>query len=114
MDLRVPGIVLVALFLGQGLAGIPQASAQDDLGAAKAHYNKASRLYDVGEYRQALEEFKAAHLAKPDPAFLFNIAQCHRQLGDLEQAIVMYKRFLAASPKAGNRSEVSDEEYPFA
>jgi hypothetical protein len=106
MDLRLPGIVLVACCLGQGVGGIPQGFAQDDLGAAKAHYNKASRLYDVGEYRQALEEFKAAHVAKPDPAFLFNIAQCHRQLGELELAVVMYKRFLATSAKAANRSEV--------
>lgn len=106
MNLRVPGMVLVFVLLGPGAMGIPRASAEDDLGEARAHYSKASRLYQVGEYRQALDEFKAAHLAKPDPAFLFNIAQCHRQLGDLEQAVVMYKRYLGASPKAVNRSEV--------
>lgn len=80
--------------------------AQDDLAAAKAHYSKATRLYEVGEYHQALDEFKAAHLAKPDPSFLYNIAQCHRQLGDFEQAVTMYKRFLTASPNAANRTEV--------
>jgi tetratricopeptide (TPR) repeat protein len=82
------------------------ARAQDDVATAKAHYTKATRLYEVGEYRQSLDEFKAAHLAKPDAAFLYNIAQCHRQLGDLEQAVVMYKRYLAASPEATNRPEV--------
>jgi tetratricopeptide (TPR) repeat protein len=106
MDLRVNRTLLLFLFLVPGLAGIPAAIAEDNLGVAKAHYNKAARLYDVGEYRQALDEFKAAHVAKPDPAFLFNIAQCHRQLGDLEQAIVMYRRYLGASPKAANRDEV--------
>ena len=53
-----------------------------------------------------LDEFKAAHLAKADPVFLYNIAQCHRQLGEREQAITLYRRFLAASPNAPDRPEV--------
>jgi tetratricopeptide (TPR) repeat protein len=77
-----------------------------DPAAARAHYAKATRLYEVGEYQQALAEFKAAHLAKPDSAFLYNIAQCHRQMGDLGQAVVMYKRYLVATPNAANRPEV--------
>jgi tetratricopeptide (TPR) repeat protein len=88
------------------LARPPCASAQDDRESAKSHFSRGTRLYEVGEYRQAMDEFKAAHLAKPDPAFLYNIAQCHRQLGELEQAVVLYKRFLAASPNAANRAEV--------
>ena len=52
--------------------------AQDDVGAARSHFTRGTRLYEVGDYRQALEEFKNAHVAKPDPAFLFDIAQCHR------------------------------------
>jgi len=70
------------------------------------HFSRGTRLYEVGEYRQAIEEFKAAHLAKPDPAFLYNIGQCHRQLGENEQAVTLYKRFLAGSPNAPNRAEV--------
>jgi tetratricopeptide (TPR) repeat protein len=88
------------------LGGTPRLRAQDDAGVAKAHYNKATRFYEVGDYQQALDEFKAAHMAKADPAFLYNIAQCHRQLGHAEQAITLYKRYLAASPKASNRAEV--------
>ena len=99
-------LVGVLLFLGANLGPSSPATAQDDVEAAKAHFHRGTRLYEVGEYRQALEEYKAAHLAKPDPAFLYNIAQCHRQLGDLEQAVTMYKRFLSASPNAVNRGEV--------
>ena len=104
MKTRVVSLVLVVLVVS--LASASPATAQDDAEAAKAHYSKGARLYDVGEYRQALEEFKAAHLNKPDPAFLYNIAQCHRQLGDFEQAMTLYKRFLAASPNAANRAEI--------
>ena len=88
------------------LATTSAALGQDNLAAAKSHFQKGTRLYEVGDYRQALDEFKAAHLAKPDPAFLYNIAQCHRQLGEAEQAVTLYKRFLVASPGAANRAEV--------
>jgi len=63
------------------------------------------RLYEVGEYEQALDEFKAAHVAKPDPAFLYNVAQCLRQLRQPDRALVMYRRYLAASPHAENRAD---------
>ena len=100
--------LLVAIFLVSWVnASYPSpASAQDDIEAARAHFSRGTRLYEVGEYRQALAEFKAAHISKPDSAFLYNIAQCHRQLGELDQAVVMYKRYLSTTPKATNRSEV--------
>lgn len=84
----------------------PCLALEDDPAAAKSHFTMGTRLYEIGEYRQALDEFKAAHLAKPDPAFLYNIAQCHRQLGDLDMAATMYRRYLAVSPNAKNRVEV--------
>jgi tetratricopeptide (TPR) repeat protein len=94
------------LFARAMLGAASLAQAQDDAGLARAHFNKATRFYEVGDYQQALDEFKAAHMAKADSAFLFNIAQCHRQLGHLDQAVTLYKRYLAASPNAANRAEV--------
>lgn len=106
MTLHRSVLVGVLMSLGANLVPGSPATAQDDVGAAKTHFYRGTRFYEVGEYRQALEEYKAAHLAKADPAFLYNIAQCHRQLGELEQAVTMYKRFLTASPNAVNRSDV--------
>ncbi|HTA19118.1 MAG TPA: tetratricopeptide repeat protein [Polyangia bacterium] len=80
------------------------AAAGDE--AAQAHYKKARSLYNVSEYRAALDEFKQAYVEHEDPAFLYNIAQCHRQLGDYPEAITFYKRFLSESPKAPNRKDV--------
>ncbi|MDB4981077.1 MAG: Tetratricopeptide repeat domain protein [Myxococcales bacterium] len=74
-----------------GLVG----AAYADVAKAKAHYERGLALYQVGEYRQALDEFKAAHLEKPDPAFLYNMGQCLRQLGDSDNALVFYKRYLS-------------------
>jgi tetratricopeptide (TPR) repeat protein len=106
MRLRAHFLMLAVALLWTSLGEGSRSYAQDDLEAAKAHYSKGTRLYDVGEYAQAMAEFKAAHVAKPDPAFLYNIAQCLRQVSDFEQAVVMYRRYLAASPKASNRDEV--------
>ena len=58
----------------------------------------AQRLFQVEEYRKAIEEFKAAHIEEPDPAFLYNIADCHRRLGENKEALSFYRRFLALSP----------------
>jgi tetratricopeptide (TPR) repeat protein len=88
------------------LAAAPPARAQDDAPHAKALYQAATRLYNVGDFRQALEKFKGAYLAKPDPSFLFNMGQCYRQLADPESAARQYRAYLRESPAAPNRAEV--------
>ena len=82
------------------------APARADVTKAKAHYEHGLALYQVGEYRQALEEFKAAHLEKPDPAFLYNMGQCFRQLGDTDSALTFYKRYLSLDPESPLRGDV--------
>jgi tetratricopeptide (TPR) repeat protein len=97
--------VLVAVSLG--VFG-PTARAGDNRRAtAKAHYETATRLYDIREYDKALVEYKSAYLAQPDPAFLFNIGQCHRKLGQNQQALNFFQEYLKkASPDDPNRSQV--------
>jgi tetratricopeptide (TPR) repeat protein len=73
---------------------------------AKQHYALGVKHYDLAEYDPALREFKAAYLAAPDPAFLFNIAQCHRKLGNFQDAITFYRTFLRRAPEAPNRPEI--------
>jgi tetratricopeptide (TPR) repeat protein len=73
---------------------------------ARAHYNKGTRQYDLGRFGEALAEFESAYLVVPDPVFLFNSAQCHRKLGNDEQALSFYRSYLRNAPDAPNRSEV--------
>ena len=83
-----------------GLAALvvstPPASA--DPARARAHFDLGKRYFEVDEYRKAMEEFKAAHIEEPDPAFLYNIAECHRHLGENREALVFYRRFLQLAP----------------
>jgi tetratricopeptide (TPR) repeat protein len=76
------------------------------LAEAKQHYAAATKFYDLAEYENALREFKEAYRAVEDPAFLFNIAQCHRKLGNNPEAITFYRTYLRRAPHAANRTEV--------
>src|SRR5580765_2321188 len=69
-----------------------------DPAAARAHFDRGRAYFEVDEYRKAIAEFKAAHIEKPDAAFLYNIAECHRRLGELSEALQFYRRFLATAP----------------
>src|SRR5215471_18685451 len=73
---------------------------------AKTRYLSGQSHYNLNEFTEALQDFKEAYRLRPDPAFLFNIAQCERQLGDLEEAIKFYRSYLRNKPDAPNKREV--------
>jgi len=62
--------------------------------------------YNLNEFSEALQDFKEAYRLHPDAAFLFNIAQCERQLGDFDEAIKFYRSYLRNKPDASNAKEV--------
>jgi tetratricopeptide (TPR) repeat protein len=61
---------------------------------ARALFKEGQTSYDVGEFKHALELYTEAYKVKPLPGFLFNIAQCHRQLGDYKMASFFFGRFI--------------------
>jgi tetratricopeptide (TPR) repeat protein len=73
---------------------------------ARAHYEQAVAYYNLDEYAPALAEFREAYRIKPDPSFLFNIAQCHRKLGQTDAALDYYRKYLRNLPDAPNRADV--------
>lgn len=73
---------------------------------AKAHYNKGTSFYNLGRFQDALAEYEAAYMAVQDPPFLFNIAQCHRKMGNNKEAVGFYRSYLRVDPNASNRAEV--------
>jgi tetratricopeptide (TPR) repeat protein len=88
------------------LALLPAIAQADDTLAAKAKYASGVRHFDLSEYDNALADFKDAYRNKPDPVFLYNIAQCHRKLGHTDEAITFYQSYLRRAPEARNREEV--------
>jgi hypothetical protein len=89
------GLVVVALW---GARSSPALCGENEKTIARAHYETATRLCDLREYSKALDEYKAAYLARPDPAFLFNIGQCFRKLGNTASALDFYQQYLKKTP----------------
>lgn len=88
------------------LLALALAPAVQAAGSARTYYESATRHYNLAEYDAALRDFKEAYRLKPDPAFLFNIAQCYRQLGDPTNAATFYRNYRREAPDAPNRKEV--------
>jgi tetratricopeptide (TPR) repeat protein len=82
------------------LLNAPRSAAQPDAATemARALYEKGQRQYDLGHFEEALRLFESAYEAKPVAGLLFNIGQCHRRLGDLQNASTLYRSFLRADP----------------
>jgi tetratricopeptide (TPR) repeat protein len=74
--------------------------------ASRRYYERGQKLFNLQKFEQALEQFQKAFDAKPFPGFLFNIGQCHRNLGDYDAAIFSFKRYLRLDPEAENREQV--------
>ena len=99
---RRAGIAAAALAAGllAFVPALPAHAADAPTMKARRHFEKAELAYASRRFTVALEEYGLAHEAKRLPGFLFNMAQCHKRLGDYEKAIVLYERFLRDEPDA--------------
>jgi tetratricopeptide (TPR) repeat protein len=101
----VAGVVLLAAWLS---AGRPARAADPRTESARQHSAQGDAYYKLEKYSNAIGEYEQAYLAKPDPSFLYNIAQCHRLMGQNAEALNFYRRFLRDAPNAPNR-EVAEK-----
>jgi tetratricopeptide (TPR) repeat protein len=101
-------LIAVGLLLGLlALSAPARAGADDpDTRAARAQFQRGEAAYQQGRFDQALSAYQAAYAAKPLPGFLFNVAQCYRNLGNDERAVFFYRRYLSLDPKTDNRALV--------
>lgn len=99
-------VAAVVLVLGALLPGAAQAQGEGQKKLAKEHYEKATRLYDVGKYGEAIAEYEQSYLLIGDAALLFNIGQAYRLWDRPEEAIRAYKNYLRQRPDASNRADV--------
>jgi tetratricopeptide (TPR) repeat protein len=95
--------VAVAFLL---LIASPAVRADDIRPRLRTLYDSGTSHYNLGEYKEALVDFKEAYRLSKDPAFLFNIAQCYRQLHDPAQAAQLLRSYRRESPNSPNRAEV--------
>jgi len=89
----------VLMIAGSGVARAGDPKAEQ----ARAHFQQGDTYFKLDKYAPALQEFEQAYLAKQDPSFLYNIAQCHRLMGNRVEAIRFYKRYINDAATAPNR-----------
>jgi tetratricopeptide (TPR) repeat protein len=76
-----------------------------DVGArpGQALFERAQVSFSQGRFEEARADYQAAYDAEPLPAFLFNIAQCYRNMGDYERAQLYFHRYTLRDPHGPNR-----------
>src|SRR5689334_23312553 len=86
--LKLLQIAIIAVFATLAIGATP-ARAQD---AEKARqlFQQGSKYYDLGQFDKAIEAWQQGYDQKPDPGFLYNIAQAYRQKQDATKAIFFY------------------------
>jgi tetratricopeptide (TPR) repeat protein len=102
IDVRI-SVMLLAL------VGASVARADEVSDEARRRFEVGEKAYDLQRWSDALEQFQAAYELRQDPALLFNIAQCQRQLGKRVAAAHSYRAYLEHVPDAPNRQQVLDK-----
>ena len=91
----MPRVRLLAVILLLAVTRPALAFSAADEAAANAR--SAEELLSAGEPEQALIHFRLAYEAVKNPDYLFNMAQCEYQLGQLTAALDHYQQYLGAS-----------------
>lgn len=94
-------VVCLLLALGASTSHAADVDAE-----SKRLYKEGTKQYNLGEFEEAITAYKSGYDAKPDPVFLYNIAQAYRLWGKPDKAVFFYKSFLRNLPEAPNRPEV--------
>jgi tetratricopeptide (TPR) repeat protein len=107
IGLSCPRLFVVALLLlafwTRPVVGAPDARAKAE---ARALFKQAEIKFSLGAFDQALPLYEKAYELAPLPGFLFNIGQCHKNLGRCDKAIFFYRQYLVRMPSAPNRDAV--------
>ncbi len=93
---RILAAIVVSALFSASASAAPRKEVAEDEGTkkAKALFKAAETDFALGRFQEALEGYSMAYEAKPLPAMLFNIGQCHFELASYERAIFFYEQFL--------------------
>src|SRR6266540_1009674 len=99
--LRVCIAVVLTLAVVASLPS-PARAADDTTRAAREHFNRGRKLYDLQRFPEAAVEYEKAYELRDDPSLLFNIGQAYRGAGEAQKALGFYRAFLRRVPDAPN------------
>lgn len=106
MILRYTVLIVCLVMLTPAAFADGSAADVSSVAQARTLYESGKAHYNLGEYGEALDDFKRAYRLRQDAAILFNIAQCHRMLGQFELAARYYRTFKRELPDDRDSSAV--------
>jgi hypothetical protein len=79
---------------------------------AKGHFQKGKELYEQGDKKGAVEEFKAAYRLSKNALLLYNVGLVYDELGEKRLAVQYYQKFIIDAPDnaktTGNKKVARD------
>jgi tetratricopeptide (TPR) repeat protein len=102
----VPALAVLLAITTGGQARAQNPSPEE---LARRHHERGTTFYNLGQFEDAISEFRKGYEQKGDPLFLLNIGEAYRQLGAHEKALFFYRRYLSTMPDAPNRAEIDDK-----
>lgn len=102
-----PVAALIAGLLGVAAAAAGAAAddeaAPDGEARARELTESGQRHFDLGEYDEAIADFREAYRLMPRPGLLYNLGQAFRLEGDCLTATRMYRNYLRLEPDSRHR-----------
>lgn len=80
------------------IVALPASALADAKTEAKEHIAKATELHGDGRFAEALDELNTAYTLDPQPDLLYAIGQLNVKLGNCDQAVLFYRRYLKTKP----------------
>lgn len=90
-------VAIVAVVVTVGGVARAQPSPRGRL-EANSYFERGNRLYQRGQYPEAVTELKAGYALDPRPEFLYALGQAERKRGDCKAAIAYYQAFVDSGP----------------
>lgn len=100
--------LVACMVVGTAAWGQAPKPSKADIERAKSLFASADTNYKLGEYQKALDEFKEVYRLTSEPTLLYNIGQCQRQLGLLDDALKSYRSFLREIPGSNLQENVKE------
>jgi tetratricopeptide (TPR) repeat protein len=109
MTRRLLDLLLIVALVFWATPASAQERDVDREAAAQARDERATALFQTGDYAGALAEMQAAQEILPATPRVYNMAVCHERLGHQEEAIALYQRFIDLQDAQADRVRRAQE-----
>jgi tetratricopeptide (TPR) repeat protein len=101
--------VVIAIVAGLLASVATPAFAEPTPRDAREIAEMARRSYNLGRWLEAIDGFERAYQMTGDAALLFNLAQAHRQLDHIPEALRFYRAYLRERPNGPDRAVAQEQ-----